>query len=311
MGLLVSRKQTDRDVSDEKQGGITRADALLDESLVMLAPLIRLMVASGVTYPQFISALKLAFLRAAHSELQESGKRVTDSALSLLSGVHRKDVRGLTADGLLPSRPADRASSLPDEVFMRWTNDPTYLDVDGLPRVLPLRSNAPDAPSFEQLAQSVSRDFHSRSILEELVRLGLADVHGETVRLRMSSYVPRQDLTEAMRFMSSAISDHVSAATRNIRAIDAQRSPEFLEQSIYADELSAESIKELEILARRIWESALRRMYALATERSDIDRKNNLIEQTMRMRFGAYFFAEPASPLERPDVPVDRSKDDV
>lgn len=308
---MVSKRQPNHDVGDDKQGGITRADALLDESLEMLAPLVRLLVASGVTYPQFISALKLAFLRAAHSELVEGGKRVTDSALSLLSGVHRKDVRGLTADGLLPSRPADRASSLPDEVFMRWTNDPLYLDVDGLPKVLPLRASTPDAPSFEQLAQSVSRDFHSRSILEELVRLGLADIHGESVRLRLSSYIPREDLTDAMRFMSASISDHIGAATKNIRAIDANRTPEFLEQSIYADELSPESIKELEALARRIWETALRRMYALATERGDIDRKNNMIEQTMRMRFGAYFYAEPASPLENPDVPVDRSKDDA
>jgi hypothetical protein len=293
------------------QRGIARVDALLDESLVMLAPLIRLLVSSGVTFPQFVAALKLAFLRAAHSELADSGKRVTDSALSLLSGVHRKDVRGLTADGLLPSHPADRASSLPDEVFMRWTNDPVYLDADAMPRVLPLRSSSPETPSFEQLAQSVSRDFHSRSILEELVRLGLAEVHGDVVRLRRSSYVPRKDLTEALKFMSASISDHIAAATRNVRAIDGHEVPQFLEQSIYADELSPESIRELDTLARRIWESALRRLYALASERTEIDRRNNMIEQTMRMRFGAFFYAEPASPLESPDVPVDRSKDDV
>jgi hypothetical protein len=194
---------------------------------------------------------------------------------------------------------------------MRWTNDPVYLDADAMPRVLPLRSSSPETPSFEQLAQSVSRDFHSRSILEELVRLGLAEVHGDVVRLRRSSYVPRKDLTEALKFMSASISDHIAAATRNVRAIDGHEVPQFLEQSIYADELSPESIRELDTLARRIWESALRRLYALASERTEIDRRNNMIEQTMRMRFGAFFYAEPASPLESPDVPVDRSKDDV
>ena len=84
--------------------------------------------------------------------------------------------------------------SLPDEVFMRWTNDPNYLDVDGLPKVLPMRSRTPDETSFEQLAQSISRDFHPRSILDELVRLGLADVQAETVRLRPISFVPQRRL---------------------------------------------------------------------------------------------------------------------
>jgi hypothetical protein len=93
----------------------------------MLAPLIRLLVSQGVTYPQFTAALKISFLRAAHSELTAAGKKVSDSAISLLSGVHRKDVRALTADGQLGIKPPDRALSVADEVFTRWVNDPAYL----------------------------------------------------------------------------------------------------------------------------------------------------------------------------------------
>ncbi len=40
-------------------------------------------------------------------------------------------------------------------------------------------------------------------------------------------------------------------------------------------------------------------MYALADERIKIDRKSPFVEQTMRMRFGAYFYSEPASPVVR------------
>ena len=88
-------------MSVETPGTPIPADTLLEESVAMLAPLVRLLVASGVTYPQFTTALKTAFLRAAHAELESSNKKVTDSAVSLLSGVHRKDVRALTSDGLL------------------------------------------------------------------------------------------------------------------------------------------------------------------------------------------------------------------
>jgi len=275
----------------------------------MLAPLVRLLVVSGVTYPQFTAALKTSFLRAAHAELVAENKKATDSAVSLRSGVHRKDVRALSADGARPSGLAERARSLPDEVFMRWTNDPEYLDADGFPKVLPLRGRTPEELSFDTLAQSISSDFHSRSVLEELVRLGLAEVRGESVRLRLTSFVPREGVNEALQFMSSAIADHIAAAAGNVRAIQNEKAPLFLDQSIYADELSSESVLELQRLGRRIWESGLRRMYALADERIKIDRNNALVDQTMRMRFGTYFYAEPASPVAQ-SLPMSPTEDE-
>jgi hypothetical protein len=297
-------------VNNENPGSPTRADALLEESVAMLAPLVRLLVASGVTYPQFTTALKTAFLRAAHAELENGTRKVTDSAVSLLSGIHRKDVRALTSDGLLRTRGIDRMQSLPDEIFTRWTNDPNYLDVDGLPKVLPMRGRTPDEASFEQLAQSISRDFHPRSILDELVRLGLADVQAETVRLRAGTYVPREDFSKTLGYVRTNLADHLAAAAVNLRAAQQGAPGPFLEQSLYADELSAESVMELQRLARRIWESALRRMFALANERARIDEQGSPGSQAMRMRFGTFFYSEAATPLSGPtDLPLEDTKD--
>lgn len=288
----------------------TSADALLEETVAMLAPLVRLLVASGVTYPQFTAALKTSFLRAAHAELESGSKKVTDSAISLLSGIHRKDVRALTSDGLLRAGGLDRMQSLPDEIFMRWNNDPNYLDLDGMPKVLPMRGRTPDEPSFEQLAQSISRDFHPRSILDELVRLGLAEVQAETVRLRASSFVPREDFAKTLGYVRTNVADHLAAAAVNLRAVKQGAPGPFLEQSIYADELTAESVMELQRLSRRIWESALRRMFALANERARIDEQGSPGSQAMRMRFGTFFYSEAATPLSGPpDLPLEDTKD--
>jgi hypothetical protein len=293
-----------------KPGTPTSADALLAETVAMLAPLVRLLVSSGVTYPQFAAALKSSFLRAAHAELELGSKKVTDSAVSLLSGIHRKDVRALTSDGVLRASSIDRMLSLPDEIFTRWTNDPNYLDVDGLPKVLPMRGRTPEEPSFEQLAQSISRDFHPRSILDELVRLGLADVQADAVRLRAYTYVPRDDFDRTLSYVRTNIADHLAAAAQNLQAVQRGKPGEFLEQSLYADELSAESVIELHRLARRIWESALRRMFALANERARIDEQGAPGSQVMRMRFGTYFFSETSTPLSEPaDLPLEDSKD--
>ena len=265
----------------------------------MVTPLVRLLVSQGVTYPQFASALKLSFLRAAHAELRAEGKRVSDSAVSLLSGVHRKDVRALTAEGKLATRAIDRALSVADEVFTRWVSDPTYLAADGLPRLLPLRTRSDDEPSFESLAQSVSRDFHSRAILDEMTRLGVAEAVGEFVRLRVDRFVPDAGFAETLSYVSRNVYDHLGAVEGNMKAIHAGARSPFLEQSVFADGMSRESIRELQELARRIWESALRRMYALATDRLEHD-QGVAGEQVMRMRFGVYFYSEPDTPLAEP-----------
>jgi hypothetical protein len=306
---VAGKRKTSGKVSDDAQAGVTRAGALLDESLAMLGPLIRLLVSQGVTYPQFTAALKLAFLRAAHAELAASGKRVSDSAISLLSGVHRKDVRALTADGELDARPVDRALSVADEVFTRWVNDPHYLDADGLPKMSPLRSRTEDEPSFESLAQSVSRDFHSRAILDEMTRLGIAEIGGEFVRLRAERFVPDAGFAETLSYVSRNVYDHLGAVESNMKAIAAGSRSPFLEQSVFADGLTQESARELQELSRRIWESALRRIYALATDRIEHDR-GTVGDQAMRMRFGVYFYSEPDSPLARNgDLPLADGKD--
>ena len=103
----------------------------------------------GVAYPAFAAALKQVFLEAAHEELAAAGQKRTDSAVSLLSGVHRRDVRTL---GRLASvdRAAEREApaNVASQVVARWLSDPDYLDEAGQPRPL---ARYGEAPSFDSL----------------------------------------------------------------------------------------------------------------------------------------------------------------
>lgn len=186
----------------------------------MLMPLIRLLVAHGVTYPRFVAALKPAFLRAAHTELSDSGKRISDSALSIMSGVHRKDVRALMADER-PRANGQRALSLADEVIARWMKDPRYTTRDGLPLDLPVRTSngAQDKPSFDALMQSVSRDFHSRAALDELTRLGVVEVVNDVARLTIDRAVADRSFIAAISYVGSAVHDQLSTIEQEIRAL--------------------------------------------------------------------------------------------
>ena len=61
----------------------------------VLLPLVRLMLTRGLHYPAAAEMLKSLYVEIADREFALDTKRQTDSRVSLISGVHRKDVKRL------------------------------------------------------------------------------------------------------------------------------------------------------------------------------------------------------------------------
>jgi hypothetical protein len=297
------------DSSDSSRGdsrGESRAEILLREALGIVAPLARALISHGVTYPVFAQALKDVFLQAARAELERDQRRTTDSALSLLSGVHRKDVRALAGDrgpgGERDKRAAQAADaaaarpanlSMAAQVFTRWVRDPAFSDGAGRPRPLPTR--AAEGTSFEMLAQSVSKDFHARSVLDELVRLHLVEVKGGTVRPLAGQFTPAAGFAELAYFFGANVRDHLAAGAANLHAVQNQQPPPFLEHAMFADGLTEQSTHELQEAARQAWTRVMSDLFAAARRQVAADAGLGA-EAQQRVRFGAYFYAEPGVP---------------
>lgn len=287
---------------------------------VVLAPLLRLLLASGVDYAQLAARLKPLILEQARIELLRAGRADTDSALSALSGIHRKDVRAWR-EGALGERVAQEAS-IGSQVFARWVQDPQYRDRNRRPRPLP-RHGA--EPSFETLARSVTRDVHPYTVLAELARLGLVRVQlvkgVEMVLPNRDGFVPPAGSPEMLDLFGANLADHARAAVGNLLGQDPM-----LEQSVFADGISAESARALSDLARKLWAQARSEMIAEALRLYDADQSraagaaagassagssagsstgSSTVTPaasggatngaTHRVRFGAYYWAEDAS----------------
>ena len=61
----------------------------------VLRPLVHLMLSRGITYPYLSDMLKGLFVEVADRDFRLDDKPPTDSRISLISGVHRKDVSRL------------------------------------------------------------------------------------------------------------------------------------------------------------------------------------------------------------------------
>jgi hypothetical protein len=261
--------------------GLPGADELLVAFAPIVQPLIQLMVAQGVDYTRFVACLKPLFLEQAQAELERRGQKITDSALSVLSGVHRKDVKVWREQGL--GQRLAQTASLGSLVFTCWKDEPAYCDHEGNPKPLPRTG---PWPSFETLVRTVSTDVHPYTVLNDLLRLGIARLElvgeQECVALNGNAFIPPPGSLELLQLFSSNLADHVATAASNLLGEEPGR----LEQSVFADGLSAESVERLSVLSRSLWEQVHTQMITMARRLYEQDKDGG---HRHRMRFGAYY----------------------
>ncbi len=246
-------------------------------------------------------ALKRVFVDEARADLQRRDQRATYTAISLLTGLQRRDVRTLV-DEAVPRKAT--SPTLPMQAVARWASEAQYLDEEGRPRPLPMRSADADEPTFERLADEISKDVHPPALLDELVRLGLALVDDRgRARLVSESFVPSGDFTQLLGALARGGHDHLAASVANV----IEREQRFLDYSLFADELRPESAEALQALAKKLWRSAYKRSVVAATELIERDKTQGFTPEApeMRVRFGVYFYSEPKAPPAPPRTPAD------
>jgi hypothetical protein len=277
----------------------------------LLEPFAALAIRRGVGLQLLIDSLKLALVRAAvATDAAQARKGLSDSRVSLMTGVHRKDLRRLREAG-----PAalGQGRSVASEVFTRWLSDPRWRTARGKPRVLP-RQDEDGAPSFESLVAGVTRDVHPRSVLDELLRLGLVATtpgpHGvERIRVVRRAFVPTADPRLALAMARDNLADHAAAVSGNLDG-DGRR---FLEQAIFSDELTAESAARFNRETREAWERLFEQMMPRLQALHETDRHSGQ-PRDHRVRLGLYGYAgrsagAPADPYRANDRPTGRPTD--
>ena len=265
---------------------MSAADPLRRALARVLRPLVRAMIGRGIGFPASAEMLKRLYVEVAEERFALDGRRVTDSRVSVLTGLQRKDVRAqraALAEGSGESEPG--AGPLP-RIIARWRAGPPYADGRGRPRPLPRTGDA--APSFEGLAASVSRDVHPRTLLDELVRLGLAahDPSSDQVTLTGKAFVPSSDDAALASYLGANLGDHAEAAVENLLA--APEPGPFFERAVHYNRLTPDALDELEALARELQTEVLETLNvrALALQ----DRDDGAGNATGRFRCGAYVF---------------------
>ncbi len=231
----------------------------------LFAPLARLLVARGVLFPEFAERMKAHYLAAARA--QTEGK-VTDSKLSVLTGLQRRDIVRLKEAPEPDRRPNHLA-----RLIALWQTKPDYAGRD-LPRT-------GEAPSFEALAREVRQDVHPRTMLDTLMATGTVEIGDKTgeVRLMESSYQPLAGSEDQLAYLTRNMGDHLSAAVENVTA----DMPPHFERAVHYSDLTPEQIAELDAAYRA---GQMQLFEALSQKAAATKGQGG----TYRFRAGGYFY---------------------
>ena len=263
---------------------------ILHETLrKVLRPIVKMMLSHGINYTMVLEDLKCVFVSVAEEEFQIEGKAQTNSRITLLTGVHRKDVQRIRDEEI---GQIDPPNSLSAQIFGLWLGDSQYLDEIGQPLPLP-RLASKGAVSFESLVASVSKDFRSRPVLDEWLRLGFVSIdYNDCVRLNVQAFIPNQDLEYKLSFLAMNVHDHTSAAVSNL----SHQNEPMLERCVFYDGLTEANIDILHDLARQSGMNAIKTINrrAAALKAAQLAADMPVIKESdranQRMNFGVYYY---------------------
>lgn len=259
----------------------------------VLRPLVRLLIRAGVTFPALIELLRELYVNVAEHDFALEGKEQTDSRVSLLTGIHRKEVRRLRGAGA-PVNAVPTAVSRTSRIVGTWLASPEFTTATGEPLPLPRVAGGRE-PSFERLVAAVTRDVRPRAVLDEWLDRKLVSIDAsDRVVLAELGHVPQSGDDQQLYYFGRNLHDHIAASVANIE----QSAPPFLERAVHYDGLSEALAERLTARSRELATEVLRSANSEAHAACGSDPGG-----TWRWNFGVYVYKEaveskgPAAPL--------------
>ncbi len=262
------------------------SDVLAD----LLAPLAQALIAQGLTLASATESLKLALLNAA---IEAEGPAVSDSRVSIMTGLHRKDVRRLRSHE--PSVSGRKTANRMALLIGYWATDPDFQEPDDRPRAL-TRDSLGDKPGFNELVRRLRLDMAPGTMLQALIDQGA--VHQDAdglLHLASNALVPKAGAKELVAAYRATLTAHMTVATRNLLA--QKDEPRHFDRVVRYSHLSDASVTELEEIARQEAQLFLTRLNARAHELQRRDEDRNA-----RGRFAAGAYILPTPTPEQKDA---------
>ena len=256
----------------------------------LLKPIVRELVAKGLTYPALARILRELYVETAERDFALPFKSPSDSRVSLVTGLHRKEVARLRRRPREPDPEIGGIESIASRVIGRWIAKRGYRDRKGRPREIGYEESG-RRPSFVALVRELGIDVPPRSVLDELVRVGAVEIRPDgMLALCEEVLVPSGELEAKLPILATDPGELFATIAHNLD----EPEDTWLQRKVVYDNVGADALPELRAAAKRLGADFLRAANELLASR-DRDRTPEAPGgRRSRVVLGAYYFEADA-----------------
>ena len=240
-------------------------------------PLVKLCIKEEIQLNVLIDILKRIYVDVSIKETI-SDKKITDSRISFITGVHRKDVKkfrgnNINFEEIKPVNP------LKSKLISIWMGDKRFSKIDGTPKKLSKNG----LNSFETLTNLITRDIPSKTILDELMdrKIVFLNKKENTVSLNLQSVNQNSEPELNFEFLGDNVSDHIKTINNNL-----YNEKKLIERAVFFRNISRSSINQIEEKSIKMTNKVLKEINELAYELNDEE------DNISRFRLGIYFYRD-------------------
>jgi hypothetical protein len=269
-----------------------------------MRPLARMLLRSGIGFPQFAETAKLAFLLEAQAEKDARGRGANLSRIAIKTGLSRKEVARLTnrlaetARSSQSARVVDFQSLHVERVLQLWHAESRFVDGTGVPKELPF---AEGSVSFGDLVKAAGGDVPAGAVRAELLAAGaVIEMDDGALRPIKRHFVPADVGEELLVGFTHMIIPVMEGVARNT---DERCAAPFIQRLVYSDRLSPEAAPLFRRVAR---EQVTGFVQSVDDWLSANETSGEEMEQSSRYGIGVFYFEGAPSVPNSGEVTTER-----
>lgn len=189
--------------------------AVLKACRSLLAPLLHVLLKSGVTWQEFAEVARATYVDVATKRFGIRGRPTNVSRTAMLTGLSRRDVRLQRERLALPDDLTAGDATKASLVLSMWHQDPEFIDAAGQPRLLAFEG---DGPSFTLLARRASSsDVPPATLLKELRSAGaVGELPDGRLQALKRNYIPQALDAHMLQLWGTALTDLARTGDYNL-----------------------------------------------------------------------------------------------
>jgi hypothetical protein len=203
--------------------------------------LARLALRRGLPFEAVAGAARRAFVDVAHREFTIPGRKQSASRVSVLTGIHRKEVRRVLAATSEAELDASQWVTCGASVVTGWRRDSRFQDRKGQPAALPFEG---ESPTFSELVRRYGiGDAPARAVLDELARVGAVErTKDQRIKLVASAYIPEAASPAALAIFGTDVADLIATIDHNLSSPPGAG---YFQRKVAYDNLPEEALDEI------------------------------------------------------------------